>query len=83
MSAQNIITNKIVERSVSHIPPRRVHHGNGSGLIAMGFVILVLTIVIMTSVLIYMCLSGSGGESMLLLGVFPFTIVFILLLLSR
>ena len=86
MSAQNVIPNEIVEAGISGTG--RVRGNNPStedqaNLVALGFIMLLVTIVIMSSVLIYMCLSGSAGESMLFLGIFPFTAVFVMMLLSR
>lgn len=82
MSAQNVIPKELVDRGVARPRNPKSHHEQ-SDLIALGFIILLLTIVIMSSVLIYMSLTGIAGESLLLLGIFPFTIVFILLLLSK
>ena len=82
MSAQNVIPNEIVEAGISR---RRVERStqDQANLMALGFILLLVSIVIMSSVLIYMCMSGSAGESMLFIGIFPFTIMFVLLLLSK
>jgi hypothetical protein len=82
MSAQNILPQKIVEGGISG-GSRESHHNKDANLIALGFILLLVSVVVMSSVLIYMCLSGSAGESMLFIGIFPFTIMFILLLLSK
>lgn len=82
MSAQNVIPNEIVEGGISGRIPTKSPE-NGANLMALGFIMLLVSVVIMSSVLIYMCLSGSAGESTLLLGIFPFTVMFVLLLLSR
>jgi hypothetical protein len=83
MSAQNVITNEIVEAGISNRRGVVKQTQDQANLMALGFILLLVTVVIMSSVLIYMCMSGSGGESMLLLGIFPFTIMFVLLLLSK
>lgn len=82
MSAQNVIPNEIVEAGITGHQVMK-SGGDQNNLIALGFVVLLMTIIIMSSVLIYMCLSGTGGESMLFVGIFPFTIMFVLMMLSR
>ncbi|MEZ5009819.1 MAG: hypothetical protein R2753_16845 [Chitinophagales bacterium] len=82
MSAHNIIPAKIVDnkRGPDHI--NRIPKDQAN-IAAIGIVLLVFAIVIMSAALIFMCLSGSSGESVLLLGIAPFIIVFMLLLLSK
>lgn len=82
MSAQNIIPNKIVDGGIVQRPPIK-HNGNNSHFTALGFLMLLISIIIMSSVLIYMCLTQTAGESVLLLGVAPFLAMFVILLLSK
>ena len=85
MSAQNVIPNELVDEGITRrrILRQKQQGSDQSNFIALGFIILLLTVVIMSSVLIYMSITGAAGESLLLLGVFPFIIMFILLLLSK
>ncbi|MCB0501548.1 MAG: hypothetical protein KDD32_02610 [Bacteroidetes bacterium] len=82
MSAHNIIPAKIVDSKRDSEKVHRVPKDQAN-IAALGIVLLVFAIVIMSAALIFMCLSGSSGQSVLLLGIAPFILVFMLLLLSK
>lgn len=81
MSAQNLIPSKIVEGKIIR---EKIHPTNDSAnTIAFGIILLILAVVIMSGALIYMCLSGGAGETTLLLGVAPFILMFMLLIMYK
>ncbi len=79
MSAQNLIPSKIVE---GEIIQGKIHQpiNDNANTLAIGIILLVLAVLIMSGALIFMCLSGGAGESTLLLGIAPFILMFMVLL---
>lgn len=81
MSAQKIQANYVDIKALRN--ETNGNHPTKGSSVALGIILLVFAIVIMASVLIFMCLSGNVGESMLFIGIVPFVSMFMLLMMSR
>jgi hypothetical protein len=83
MSAQNVIPAKILAEGVgiqSKINQSSNDHANA---IALGIILMVLAVLIMFGVLIFLSMSGSAESSLLFIGIAPFILMFMVLILSR
>ncbi len=82
MSAHKSIPANVIQRKSVPNKVQRTSKDKAN-TIALGIILIVITMVIMAGALIFMSLSGSSGELILLVGVVPFIAIFLLLLLAK